>query len=79
MDRGLHNGFALNVAYIIPFTLIKSTKCPQLAIWRMLEFSSDIESANSLFNVLSEEVNHQDNLVSLDNSIHSMFDNGVCY
>jgi len=54
---------------------VKSAECRYLDFWRMLEFFYGVESTNNLFGMISRDTNHPTNLITLDNSIHAMFDN----
>ena len=73
--RRSSDGFALEVAHIIPFALAKSADCRSLDFWRMLELFYGVECTNSLFKSICDNINDPSNLVLLDNSIHAMFDN----
>jgi len=74
--RRSSDGFALEVAHIIPFALAKSADCRSRDFWRMLELFYGAEYTNSLFtNTICDNINDPSNLILLDNLIHAMFDN----
>jgi len=64
------------VAYLIQFEIIKSAKCHQLNFWKMLELIFEVESTKNLINTLYKIVHILTNLITLNNNMHAMFNNG---
>jgi len=69
------HGFALEVAHIIPYALANHDDCRELYFWKMMELFAGVEATNGMFAGMRSQINDLSNLVTLDNSIHSMFDN----
>jgi len=69
------DGFTIEAAHIIPFSLGKDKQCRELPFWKMLELFFGIQAIDTMFLEISGNINSLVNLVSLDNSVHSMFDN----
>jgi len=74
--RRSEHGFALEVAHIIPYALANDNSCRGLDFWNMLELFWGVDKTNRAFARVRNDINSTANLVTLDNSIHSMFDNG---
>ena len=69
-------GFAIEGAHIMPFALANEASCRNLDFWQMLDIFYGKEATDMLFaGFAGKGINSLANLISLDNSIHSMFDN----
>ena len=64
------------VVPIIPFAFASHPRCRDLDFWKMLEMFYGSEAAEKLFVELLESANSLENLITLDNSIHGMFNSG---
>ena len=65
------------VVPIIPFAFANHPRCQDLDFWKMLEIFYCSEAIDAMFAGLLERVNSLENLVTLDNSIHAMFNSGA--
>jgi len=70
-------GFGIEAAHIIPYAFANQASCRNLDLWKMLKMFYGVEDTNRMCTTLASNVNSLGNLISLDNSIHSMFDNGT--
>jgi len=75
--RNKWDGFAIEIAHIIPFALANQAGCRQMDFWRMLEFFWGVQYTNTLYDQISHEIDTTWNMVTLDNSIHAMWDKGA--
>jgi len=76
IGRRSEDGFALKVAHIFPYALANNDACRELDFWRVLELFYGLHITNRIFNAIRWNVNCLANLITLDNSVHFMFDNG---
>jgi len=65
------------MAYNIPLTLVYIPQYTNMDFWQMFTLFPMVETTDTIFRNVLEEINECRNLVSLDNSIHSMFDKGA--
>jgi len=72
----MQDGWAIEVAHIIPYALAKNPQCRQLHFWRMMEILFGATFTDRMFTTLLSDINGMDNLVCLDISIHWLFDHG---
>ena len=61
---------------IIPFAFATHPRFRDLDFWKMLEMFYGSEATDNFFARLLEPVNSLENLITLDNSIHAMFNSG---
>ena len=64
------------VVPIIPLAFANHPGCRDLDFWKMLEMFYGLEATDKLFAGLLEPANSLENLITLDNSIHAMFNSG---
>ena len=74
--RKFSDGSGAEVVPIIPFAFANHPRCRDLDFWKMLEMFYGPEATDKLFARLLEPVNSLENLITLDNSIHAMFNSG---
>ena len=74
--RKVSDGSGTEVVPIIPFAFVNHPSCRDLDFWKMLEMFYGSEATDKLFAGLLERVNSLENLITLDNSIHAMFNSG---
>lgn len=68
--------FAIEGAHNMPYALANEATCHNLDFWQMLDIFYSNEVTNMLFaNFAGKQINSLANLISLNNSIHSIFDN----
>lgn len=70
------DGFSIEAAHILPYALAKEAACRKLRFWSMLEIFFGVEHTDHIFDVTATNLDTLWNVVSLHNSIHSMYDNG---
>ena len=75
--RKVSDGSGTEVVPIIPFAFANHPRCRDLDFWKMLEMFYGSEAIDNVFAGLLERVNSLENLVTLDNSIHAMFNSGA--
>ena len=75
--RKLSDASGTEVVPIIPFALANHPSCRDLDFWKMLEMFYGSEATDKLFAELLERVNSLENLITLDNSIHAIFNSGA--
>ena len=64
------------VVPIIPFPFSNHPSCRGLDFWKMLDMFYSSEVIDTLFAGLLDRVDSLENLITLDNSIHAMFNSG---
>ena len=74
--RKLSDVSGTEVVPIIPFALANHPRCRDLDFWKMLEMFYGSEAIDTVFAGLLERVNSLENLVTLDSSVHAMFNSG---
>ena len=74
--RKFSDGSGTEVVPIIPFAFANHPRCRDLDFWKMLEMFYGAEATDKLFAGLLEPANSLENLITLNNSIHPMFNNG---
>ena len=75
--RKFSAGSGTEVVPIIPFAFANHPRCRDLDFWKMLEMFYGLEATDKLFAGLLERVSSLENLVTLDNSIHAIFNSGA--
>ncbi|PUU73214.1 hypothetical protein B9Z19DRAFT_1135613 [Tuber borchii] len=70
------DGWNIQAAHIIPHALCKNLQCRKKEFWLMMDFFFGVPMADRLFRELFANLNGPENLLSLDISVHSLFDNG---
>ena len=70
------DGFKVEAAHILPFALANEARCRQYRFWSMLELFFGFEQTNHVFDVTVANLETLWNVVSLHNSIHSLYDSG---
>ena len=75
--RKVSDGSGTEVVPIIPFAFVNHPCCRGLDFWKMLEMFYGSEAIDRLFAGLLGRVNSLENLVTLDSSIHAMFNSGA--
>ncbi|RPA99435.1 hypothetical protein L873DRAFT_1789588 [Choiromyces venosus 120613-1] len=74
--REMFDGFSIKVAHVIPYALVKNHGCRTLDFWKMLEMFYGTECTDTIFAAVAGNINCRENLVALDNSIDTLFENG---
>ena len=74
--RKFSDGSSTEVVPIIPFAFANHPRCRDLDFWKMLEMFYGSEATDKLFAGLLERVNSLENLITLDSSIHPVFNSG---
>jgi len=74
--RKFYDGSCTEVVPLIPFAFANHPRCRDLDFWKMLEMFYGSKAIDTLFAGLLERVNSLENLVTLDKSIHAMFNSG---
>ena len=74
--RKISDGSSTEVVPLIPFAFANHPRCRDLDFWKMLDMFFGPEAIDTLFAGLLERVNSLENLVTLDSSIHAMFNSG---
>ena len=75
--RKVSDGSGEEVVPIIPFAFANHPRCRDLDFWKMLEMFYGSEAIDKVFAGLLEQVNSLENLVTLDSSIHGIFNSGA--
>ena len=74
--RKISDGSSTEVVPLIPFAFANHPYCRDLDFWKMLDMFFGSEAIDTLFAGLLERVDNLENLVTLDSSIHAMFNSG---
>lgn len=74
--RKSSDGWAVEVAHIIPWAFTADASRRNLLLWHLIELFLGVEQTNLTFAGLASTIDSLWNLVSLDKSLHSLYDNG---
>ena len=74
--RKFSDGSSTEVVPLIPFAFANHPCCRDMDFWKMLEMFFGSEAIDTLFGGLLERVDSLENLITLDSSIHTMFNSG---
>ena len=75
--RKISDGSSTEVVPLIPFAFANHPRCRDLDFWKMLDMFFGPEAIDTLFAGLLELVDSLENLVTLDSSIHAVFNSGA--
>ena len=75
--RKFSDGASTEVVPLIPFAFANHPCCRDMDFWKMVEMFFGSEAIDTLFAGLLERVISLENLITLDSSIHTMFNSGA--
>ena len=74
--RKSSDGWAVEVAHIMPFAFISEGRRRNLLFWQLVELFFGVEQTNQIFSSVARSIDSLWNLVSLDKSLHALYDSG---
>ncbi|PUU82615.1 hypothetical protein B9Z19DRAFT_1061642 [Tuber borchii] len=69
-------GSGIEVVPIIPYAFANHSRCRDLDFWKMLEMIYSADTIDTVFTRLLVRFNHPENHITLDCSLHPMFNSG---